>query len=123
AGDALVIAEYLRMRHHRLAPVQPYSAQTKALRTVVRTRDDLVQTRVRTTNQLDALLDAHWPGAKAIFADTESAISLAFLRRYPTAAAAARLTEKQLTGFLSRNGYSGRRPAALLLARLRAAPA
>ena len=34
AGDALVIAEYLRLRHHRLHPVQPYSAETKALRTV-----------------------------------------------------------------------------------------
>ena len=123
ARDAQVIAEYLRIRHHRLAPVAPYSAQTKALRTVVRTRDDLVQARVRTTNQLDALLDAHWPGAKPLFADTASAISLKFLRRYPTAASAARLTEKQLAGFLVKHGYSGRQPAALLLTRLRAAPA
>ena len=32
-----------------------------------------------------ALLEAHWPGAKAIFADVESPIALAFLTRYPTA--------------------------------------
>jgi hypothetical protein len=37
---------------------------------------------VAATNPVDAILDAHWPGAKAIFADTESAISLAFLRRF-----------------------------------------
>ena len=123
AGDAAVIAEYLRLRNHRLRPVQPYSPQTKALRTVVRSRDDLVQMRVAATNQLNALLDAHWPGAKAIFADTESSISLAFLRRYPTAAAAAHVGEKRLASFTARQGYSGRRPATELLARLRSAPA
>ena len=41
AGDAAVIAEYLRLRAHRLRVVPGYSAETKALRTVVRTRDDL----------------------------------------------------------------------------------
>lgn len=123
AGDAAVIAEYLRLRNHRLRPVQPYSPPTKALRTVVRSRDDLVQMRVAATNQLEALLDDHWPGAKAIFADTESAISLAFLRRYPTAASAAHLGEKRLAAFTAKQGYSGKRPAAQLLARLRNAPA
>ena len=87
-GDAAVIAEYLRLRQHRLRTATPYSSETKALRTVVRTRDDLVEMRVAATNQLAALLDAHWPGAKAIFADIESPIALAFLTRYPTAAAA-----------------------------------
>jgi len=38
AGDAAVIAEYLRLRAHHLRPATPYSGQTKALRTVVRTR-------------------------------------------------------------------------------------
>jgi transposase len=123
AGDAIVIAEYLRLRHHRLHPVQPYTAQTKALRTVVRTRDDIVAMRVRATNQLSALLDDHWPGAKEIFADVESPISLPFLRRYPTAATAAHLGDKRLAAFLTKNGYSGRRPAGVLLARLRSAPA
>ncbi|WP_443677279.1 IS110 family transposase [Mycobacterium sherrisii] len=121
-GDALVIAEYLRLRHHRLRPVAPYSAQTKALRTVVRTRDDIVGMRVTATNQLSALLEDHWPGAKAIFADVESPISLAFLRHYPTAAAAAHVGEKRLAAFLTKHGYSGRRPAAVLLTRLRQAP-
>ncbi len=35
--------------------------------------------RVAATNQLAALLDAHWPGAKAIFANIESPIALQFL--------------------------------------------
>jgi transposase len=121
-GDAYVIADYLRIRFHRLRPAAPLSGHTKGLRAVVRTRGDLVETRVAATNQLAALLDAHWPGAKAIFADIESAIALAFLTQYPTAASAARLTEKQLAAFCSQHGYSGRKPAAVLLARLRSAP-
>ena len=122
-GDALIIAEYLRLRHHRLHPVQPYSTQTKALRTVVRTRDDIVELRVAATNQLTALLETYWPGAKEIFADVESPITLAFLRRYPTAASAAHLGDKRLAAFLTKQGYSGRRSSTELLARLRRAPA
>jgi len=123
AGDAAVIAEYLRLRQHKLRVATPYSGETKALRTVVRTRDDLVAMRVAATNQLSALLGAYWPGAKAVFADVESPISLAFLTRYPAPALAARLGEKRMTAFLVKNGYSGRRTAAELLARLHAAPA
>lgn len=123
AGDAEVIAEYLRLRAHRLRVATPYSGQTKALRTLVRTRDDLVDTRVAATNQLAALLDVHWPGAKAIFANIESPIALHFLSRYPTPAAAAHLGEKRIAAFCRQHGYTGRRPAGELLARLRAAPA
>jgi len=123
AGDAAVIAEYLRLRQHRLKTAAPYSDETLALRTVVRTRGDLAGMRVAATNQLSALLDAHWPGAKAVFADVESPVSLEFLTRYPTPAAAAHLGEKRMAAFLVKHGYSGRRTAAELLARLRAAPA
>jgi transposase len=123
AGDAAVIAEYLRLRAHKLKAAAPYSDQTKALRAVVRTRGDLVEMRVAATNQLSALLDAHWPGAKAIFADVESPVSLEFLTRYPTPAAAAHLGEKRMAAFCVKHGYSGRRTAAQLLARLRDAPA
>jgi transposase len=123
SGDARVIAEYLRLRQRHLRLAAPYSGETRALRTVSRSRTDLVELRVAATNQLSALLDAHWPGARAIFADVESAISLDFLTRYPTPAAAAHLGEKRLAGFLVKHGYSGRRAAAELLARLRAAPA
>jgi transposase len=123
AGDAAVIAEYLRLRQHRLRTAAPYSDETLALRTVVRSRGDLVEMRVAATNQLSALLEAHWPGAKAIFADVESPISLEFLTRYPTPATAAHLGEKRMAAFLVKHGYSGRRTAAELLARLRAAPA
>lgn len=122
-GDAEVICEYLRLRQHRLRTATPYSDDTRALRTVVRTRDDVVDLRVAAVNQLGALLEAHWPGGKAIFADLESRIALEFLTRYPTAASAARLTEDGIAAFCREMGYSGKRPASVLLGRLRSAPA
>ncbi|OLT06101.1 IS110 family transposase [Pseudonocardia sp. CNS-004] len=122
-GDAHVIAEYLRLRAHHLRPATPLTAHTTALRTVSRTRSELVEARVAAANQLSALLDNLWPGARAVFADVASAISLAFLTRYPSPAHAATLGEKRMTAFLTKHGYSGRRSAAELLARLRTAPA
>ena len=123
SGDAMVIAEYLRLRHHRLRVLQPFSAETRALRAVVRTRTDLVDQRVAAANQLAACLDAFWPGAKQVFADVWSPIALDFLTRYPTPESAAHLGERRMAAFLIKHGYSGRRPTAELLDRLRTAPA
>ncbi|MEV4167703.1 hypothetical protein [Nonomuraea dietziae] len=52
----------------------------------------------------------------------ESPIALAFLTDYPTPASAAHLGEKRIAAFCSRHGYSGKKPASALLARLRSAP-
>ena len=122
AGDAAVIAEYLRLRRHKLKVAAPYSDETRALRTVVRTRDDLVDMRVAATNQLSALLEAHWPGAKAIFADVESR-SAWRSSPLPHPASARHLGEKRMAAFCAKYGYSGRRSAVELLARLHRAPA
>ena len=121
-GDADVIADYLRVRHRQLRVLTPFSDHTRALRMTVRARSDLVEHRVAATNQLAALLDAFWPGAKNVFADLASPIALAFLTRYPTPASAARLGEQRMAAFCKTHGYSGRRSPAQLLQRLRAAP-
>ncbi|TQC38869.1 IS110 family transposase [Rhodococcus sp. WS4] len=123
AGDAEVIAEYLRLRAHRLRPAVPYSDDTRAVRTVSRTRTDLVEARVAASNQLAALLDAQWPGAKEVFSDVAGQSSLAFLTRYPTPASAAHLGVKRMAAFCTKQRYSGRRSPEELLERLRAAPA
>ena len=88
----------------------------------MRTREDLVTTKVALANQLRSQLDAFWPGATHIFKDIDSPIGLAFLERYPSPDDARRLGEKRLEGFLARHRYTGHRPAADLLKRLRSAP-
>lgn len=122
-GDAYMLADILRTDGHRFRPLTPCSDEIKALRALVRGRDDLVAERVCLANRLRSLLESFWPGAARIFADVDSRIALAFLQRYPTPASAARLAEKRLMTFLAANAYCGRRTPAELLQRLRAAPA
>jgi transposase len=120
-GDAYMLADILRTDGHRFRPLIAVSDEIKALRALVRGRDDLVVQRVTLANQLRSLLEGFWPGGAAIFAAIDSPIALAFLGRYPTPVSASRLGEKRLASFLVQHAYSGRRSAADLLARLRAA--
>lgn len=122
-GDAYMLADILRTDGHRFRPLMPASGEIKALRALVRGRDDLVAQRVALANQLRALLDSFWPGAAAIFAAIDSPIALAFVSRYPTPDSAARLGEKRLASFMASHAYCGRRSPVELLARLRAAAA
>ena len=120
--DAMVLCELARTDSHRFARLARSSDETLALRTLVRTREDLVATRIALANQLRAQLDCFWAGATRIFADIDSPIALAFLERYPSPPDARGLGAKRLTSFLARHGYCGRRPVEQLLERLRNAP-
>lgn len=120
--DAFVLAELARTDAHRLRAIRPDSDETKALRALTRTREDLVGVRVELANQLRAQLEAFWPGA-LVFADVDSPISLAFLERYPSPADARGLGPRRMEGFLARHRYCGRRSPEELLERMRKAPA
>lgn len=121
-GDAYLLADLLRTDGHRFRSLTPLADETKALRGIVRLRDDLVDQRVALANQLRSLLLEFWPGAAEIFADVDSPIALDFLDRYPTPQSAAALGEKRMAAFMARHAYCGRRSARQLLERLRGAP-
>lgn len=121
-GDSFKLADYLRTDCHRLPALAPVSGQTLELQALVRLRKSHLEQRVSAVNQLAALLDAHWPGAKGVFSDLASDIALAFLQRYPNPESAARLTPAKIEAFCRKHGYSGRRTGAELHARLRSAP-
>jgi transposase len=117
--DSFVLAELARTDSHRFRMLVPDSDATKALRALTRAREDLVKTRVALANELRAQLECFWPGAAAIFAEIDSPIALAFLKRYPAPADARGLGQQRLERFLARNHYCGRRPVGELLTRLR----
>jgi transposase len=117
--DAFVLAELARTDSHRFRVLVPDSDQTKALRALTRAREDLVGHRVAIANELRSQLECFWPGAAQVFAEIDSPIALAFLRRYPSPADARGLGEQRLERFLARQHYCGRRPARDLLRRLR----
>jgi transposase len=122
AGDSFKLADYLRTDGHTLRRLEPTCRATLELQALTRTRADLVTARIAAVNQLAALLDAHWPGAKVVFVALDSAIALTFLEHYPAPGAAVKLTEAKMAAFCKRHAYSGRRTAGELIERLRAAP-
>jgi transposase len=119
--DSFVLAELARTDAHRFRVLVPDGDATKALRALTRARDELVDHRIALANELRAQLDCFWPGATQIFAEIDSPIALAFLRRYPSPADARGLGEQRLARFLARQHYSGRRTPRELLTRLRTA--
>jgi len=123
ASDAYLLADLLRTDGHRFKPLAPQSDDIRALRALVRGRDDLVATRVQLANQLRSLLQSFWPGAAEVFADVDSPIGLDFIQRYPTPESATRLGPKRMAAFCAQHAYSGRRSAQELLERLHQAPA
>ena len=122
AGDAYLLADALRTDGHRLTPLTQDSDATQVLRSLSRTRKQLVEARVGLANQLRAELERCFPGAIGLFARLDSDVSIAFLRRYPTQHAAIRLTRARFAAFLRRIAYSGRKPIDELYARVSAAP-
>lgn len=123
ASDAYLLGDLLRTDGHRFKPLAPQSDDIRALRALVRGRDDLVATRVQLANQLRTLLQSFWPGAAQVFADVDSPIGLDFIQRYPTPESASRLGPKRMAAFCAQHAYSGRRSAQELLDRLHQAPA
>src|SRR5438270_11586245 len=119
--DRFVLCELARTDSHRFRILEPDSDQTKALRALVRAREDLVGARVALANQLRAELGRCWTGPIGLFSAIDSPISLAFLARYPSPADARALGEKRMAAFLNGRHYSSRKTAAELLGRVRSA--
>lgn len=120
--DAYVLADALRTDGHRMQALAPDRDDTKALRALVRARKDLIGHRVALSNQLLANLQQSFPGAVGLFAKLDSAISLSFLERFPTAEKASWLSERRLDAWLRSVGYGGRKTPAQLMDHLSSAP-
>ena len=122
AGDAYLLADVLRTDGHRLTALTQDSDATHVLRSLSRTRKQLVEARVGLVNQLRAELERCFPGAIGLFARLDSDVTIAFLRRYPTQHATARMTQARFAAFLRRIAYCGRTPVEELYTRVTEAP-
>jgi transposase len=120
--DAFVLADTLRTDRARLRPLEPDGPATVTLRSAVRARRDLVAHRVALCNQLRAHLQGCFPGAVGLFAELDSAVSLAFLARFDCQDRADWLSPRRMAAWLKSQGYCGRKDPAELHARLARAP-
>ncbi len=75
--------------------------------------------RIAVHNQSLAVLQHNVPAPSGCTTSSTSPISLAFLRRFPSEAKAAWLSEARLAHWLKANGYFDRKPAADLIGHLR----
>jgi transposase len=121
--DRFVLCELARTDAHRFRVLEPDSDETKALRALTRSREDLVSARVAMANQLRAELERFWPGPARMFSAIDTPVCLAFLAKYPSPQDARMLGEKRLAAFLKAQGSTKTKHAGELLARLRDAPA
>lgn len=120
-SDAYVLADCLRTDGHRWDSLKPDSPATIEIRSVVRSRKELVETRVATANRLRAHLQVVFPGALGLFSDLDGNTSLKFLEAFPTAVHAAGLTEERLREWCRAQRYVRTDPA-VLYAKLAQAP-
>jgi transposase len=122
ASDAYLLADLLRTDGHRFEPLREQEPAILALRTLVRGRNLLMKSRIQLTNQLRSLLESFWPGPTKMFCAIDTQISLAFIERYPTPAAAKGLGLARISAFCAKHHYSGRSTPQELLQHLREAP-
>jgi transposase len=120
ALDAFALADLLRRQATTWRPLRRPSSLHAELGALVRDRERFVIEHRRLQHQLRAVLETYYPAATKLFSGLDRAITLAFLRRYPTPAEAERLTAHRLARFLTRQGYSGRTAPEVLIERIRA---
>lgn len=120
--DAFVLADVLRTDWRRLRPLERDTDPTRALRALTRARKDLVEARVALSNQLLANLQLVLPAAVGLFSRLDSAICIAWLRRFTTQTQVDWLSPKRMDAWLTANSYCGNKTGQQLVDHLDAAP-
>lgn len=118
AFDAFVLADTLRHEHVHWRPIAHTTPGTAQIAALSRDRERVVVMQRAVESRLRATLEAYHPGPLHLFSSLDRDITLAFIRDYPTPAAAARVTEDRMRKFCSRHGYTGRVDPTVLVQRL-----
>lgn len=104
--DAKVLAMMLSALHQELRPLRPDAPEIVTLRIACEDRVRLVEERTAKINELQAVLKAYYPAVLDLFCGLESAISLEFIREFPTQDQMRLLTPKKLRSWLKRQDYA-----------------
>ncbi len=118
AFDAFVLADTLRHEHTHWRPIAHTTPSTAQIAALSRDRERVVVMQRAVESRLRATLEAYHPAPLHLFSSLDRDITLAFIRDYPTATAAARVTEDRMRKFCARHGYTGRVNPTILMERL-----
>jgi len=97
--DAEILAQAVRTDRASLRALLPDSDLASEIAVLARDRHALVREHTRLLNQLRSALGEYFPAALVAF-DLDADSTLAFLERYPTPEAAAKLSGFQIAAFL-----------------------
>ena len=111
--DARVLASFLRTDQGHLTPLHPSSEAAQELKGLTRDYTRQVRQQTRLLNQLTAALKGYYPRALEVVDDLKSQWGRAFLRDFPTPAAAAALTERRWQRWAREHRLGAERAAAL----------
>ncbi len=111
--DARVLASMLRTDHGHLSPLRPSSEAAQELKGLTRDYTRQVRQQTRLLNQLTATLKGYYPRALEVVDDLKSQWGRAFLRDFPTPAAAAALTERRWQRWAREHRLGAERASAL----------
>ena len=101
ALDAYLLAKTARSDLADLRRLEPESPLVRELQQLTRDQDELIASQTRLVNQATACLKAYYPVALELFAKLQQPSTLAFLRAYPTPAAARAATPADLATLLA----------------------
>jgi transposase len=99
--DSFVLADVLCRDHDQLPRIAaPDSGVVRALKTLLRDRENFVRDQTRLANRLIASLRQYYPEALGFFEDVAGKTALDFIAAFPGFAAASRLSRREVKRFL-----------------------
>ena len=102
-ADALLQMEILRYHGDKLRPIEPDSAEVRALAQLVISRRKLVQDRVDLTNTITAYLKNYFPQVLDWFKEKDTYIFCDFIARWPSLGDARRARKQTLLNFMQQH--------------------
>ena len=100
-GDAFLQTEILEKHMDRLKPIEPESAEVRALAQLLEYRRKLVQDRVDLTNGISATLKNYYPQVLDWFNEKDTPIFCDFVIKWPSLAQVKRARKKTLIDFFN----------------------
>jgi len=109
-SDARIQTEILENHMHKLRPINPDTADIRALTQHVENRRKLVQGRVDLTNKITAILKNYFPQILEWFPEKDTVIFCDFLSKWSTLSSAKKARKSTLLSFF--NQHNSRYPEA-----------
>lgn len=100
-SDALIQTEILEHHMGKISPINPESAEIRALSQIVEYRRKLVQDRVNLSNRITVILKNYYPQVLDWFKEKDTLIFCEFISRWPSLKDAKRARKQTLFNFFN----------------------